>query len=54
MEIDAELFAGHMRDYLAMAGVDTTGISSYDLGVSSVRILKEIADQTPHHAQADS
>ena len=54
MEIYAELLAGRMRDYITTAGVDTTGISNYDIGTTSTRILKRLADGIPRQVRTDT
>ena len=45
MDMDAELFAGHMRNYLQMAGVDTTWMNNYGIRTRSLRTLKKLADE---------
>ena len=45
MEIDAELFAGHMRNLLTKAGVDTDEMSNDFIGTTSTSILKKLADE---------
>ena len=53
-EIDAELFAEHIRDCIITAGVDTTGISNYDIGTKATRILKSLVDGKPTQGQMDT
>ncbi len=45
MEIDAELFAGHMRNLLTNSGVDTREMSNDFIGTTSTRVLKSLADE---------
>ena len=44
LEIDAGLFAEHIKEYLIMEGIDSAGITNYDIGMTATRILKDLAD----------
>ena len=44
LEIDAGLFAEHVREYLTLEGIDSAGITNYDIGMTATRILKDLAE----------
>ena len=45
MDMDAELFAGHLREYLQSAGVDTTGRSNHEIRTRSLISIRKLADE---------
>ena len=53
-EIDAGLFAEHIKDCLIMEGIDTAGMTNYDIGMTATRILKDLADGKLAQGQDDT
>ena len=53
-ELDAELFAGHIKDCIIRAGIDTAGITNYDIGLTATKILKNLADGMQAQGQDDT
>ena len=43
-EIDAGRFAEHVKDCLTKEGIDSAGMTNYDIGMTATRILKDLAD----------
>ena len=53
-EIDAGRFAEHIKDCIIMEGIDTAGITNYDIGMTATRILKNLADGKQAQGQDDT
>ena len=44
LDMDAGLFAEHIKECLIMEGIASAGITNYDIGMTATRILKDLAE----------
>ena len=52
-EVDAGRFAEQVKNCLTMEGIDSAGMTNYDIGMTATRILKDLAEGLAKQAVGD-